>query len=185
MVGMETATLAVTGGWRLRQTTHWYSPTLFNCHGSTSVTVQVSLLSRDTAENVEWLNYCCYLNSLWLKGKYSCGKWKFALYWMLPWGFRGVFMSNLQERSKADRSKQQHHSSELELLMPILMTSLNHTQYVGNGFIQSSLEPAPKSSVLGIWIGLQNCCPTVTAELPQHRFKLFSKWVSPIILWIS
>lgn len=86
---------------------------------------------------------------------------------MLPWGSRGVCMSNLQQRSEADRSQQQHHSSELELLMPILMTSLKCTQYVGNSFIQSSLETAPKSSV----IGLQNRI----AELPQHRFKLLSK----------
>lgn len=132
------------------------SVSLFHCHGSTSVTVRASVLSRDTAANAEWLNYCCYLNGLWPKGKYSCGKWKFALRCMLLWGFQGVYMSNFHQRSEADRSQQQHHSSELELLMSILMTSLNCTQYVGKGFIQSSLEPAPNSSVIGIWISLQN-----------------------------
>lgn len=44
-------------------------------------------------------------------------------------------------------SQQQHHSSELELLMSILLTPFNCTQYVRNRFIQSSLEPQHPKAV--------------------------------------
>lgn len=36
----------------------------FYHHGSTSVTVQASVLGCDTAANVEWLKYCCLLSEL-------------------------------------------------------------------------------------------------------------------------
>lgn len=147
------------------------SVSLFHCHGSTNVMVQASVLSCDTAANAEWLDYCCYLNGLWLKGKYSCGKWELALHCMLPCGSWGVCMSNLQQRSKANMSQQQHHSSELELLMSILLTPFNCTQYVRNRFIQSSLEPQhPKA----VWYVYEYDCRTPWTQIEAPQQVIFS-----------